>query len=136
MLVIIGGTKPDSMTQGVMNLQNDHGQSSGINEVGLMIQYQNLLSKAVSPQVLVHGDGYHERTSDGLVRIYSVSGDHGGKAGDLDSGAGVADDNDDLPPPFVLVAEGGDEVAEHHDKNIRDCRETLSDDSIFTTWKT
>ena len=67
MLVMIGGTKPDSMTQGVMNLQNDYGQSSELYEIGLMIQYQNLLSKSVSPQVLVHGDGHHERASDGLV---------------------------------------------------------------------
>jgi hypothetical protein len=84
------------------------------------MECQNLLGKAISPHVLVHSNGYHERASDGLVGIDGVSGDHRWKTGDLYPSAGIADDHDDLPSPFVLVAECGDEVAEHHDENIRD----------------
>jgi hypothetical protein len=139
MLVMIGGTKPDFITQGVMNLRERVMVSCHFFTVMMSGQcFRNLLGEAVSPQVLVHGDGDHERASDRLVRVYGVGGDHGGKTGDLDSSAGVSDDDDDFPSPFVLVAECGDEVAKHHDQNVGDWRGGLSANaalSVDTDWR-
>jgi hypothetical protein len=72
------------------------------------------LRKPIAPNILVHRNGYHERPSDGFVRVDGVGGQHAGESGDLDAGARVADDDDGLPGPFVGVAEGYDEVAEDH----------------------
>jgi hypothetical protein len=78
------------------------------------------LRKPIPPDVLVDRDSDHERASDGFVRVDGVGGEHAGEGGDLDAGAGVADDDDGLPIPFVLVAEGNDEVAEHHYEDVGD----------------
>lgn len=39
----------------------------------------------------------------------------------MDSGAGVAEDDDELPRPVVVVAEGYDAVSEDHDEDVGDC---------------
>jgi hypothetical protein len=51
------------------------------------------LREAVAPDVFVDGDGDHERAGHGFVRVDRVGRGHGGKRGDLDPGAGVADDD-------------------------------------------
>jgi len=76
--------------------------------------------KPIPPDVLVDRDSNHERAGDGLVRVDGVGGEHARESGDLDAGAGVADNDDGLPVPFVLVAEGDDEVAEHHYEDVGD----------------
>jgi hypothetical protein len=81
------------------------------------------LCEPIPPDVLVDGDGDHERAGHGFVRVDGVGGQHARQGGDLDAGAGVADDDDGLPAPFVFVAEGDDEVAEHHYEDVGDWRE-------------
>jgi hypothetical protein len=76
------------------------------------------LRKPVAPDVLVNRDRYHQGSSDRLIRVDGVGGEHAREGGDLDAGAGVADDDDRFPRPFALVAEGDDEVAEDHYEDV------------------
>lgn len=50
------------------------------------------LAEAVAPDVLVDGDGDEDGAADGLVRVDGVGAGDGGEGGDLDAGAGEADD--------------------------------------------
>ena len=52
--------------------------------------------KAIAPDVLVDRDGDEDGAGDGLVAVDRVRGGDGGDGSDLDPGAGVADDDDDL----------------------------------------
>jgi hypothetical protein len=64
------------------------------------------LAEAVAPQVLVDRDGDEDRARNGLVRVDGVGGRDAGDGGDLDAGAGVADDDDDLVVLLVLLRIG------------------------------
>jgi len=76
------------------------------------------LAEAVAPDVLVDGDGDEDGAGDGLVAVDGVGGGDGGESGDLDTGAGVTDDDNHLPVPCMLIAKGDDEVADYHDNDI------------------
>ena len=78
------------------------------------------LAEAVAPEVLVDGDGDEDRAGDGLVGVDGVGGGDGRDGGDLDARAGVADDDDDTPVPFVLIAKCHDEVSKQHDQDVGD----------------
>ena len=54
------------------------------------------LAEAVAPHVLVDGDGDEDAARDGLVAVDGVGRGDGGQRGDLDAGAGEADDDDGL----------------------------------------
>lgn len=49
----------------------------------------------------------------------------------MNSGAGVAEDDDELPRPVVVVAEGYDAVSEDHDEDVRDCGRGGLEGSFF-----
>lgn len=49
----------------------------------------------------------------------------------MDSGAGVAEDDDELPWPVVVVAEGHDAVSEDHDEDVGDCGRGGLEGSFF-----
>ena len=87
-------------------------------EPGLLDPRADELGETVAPEVLVDGDGDEDGTGDGFVAVDGVGADDGGDGSDLDSGAGEADDDDGFPGPFVLVAEGHDEIAEEHDEDV------------------
>lgn len=78
------------------------------------------LGEPVAPEVLVDGDGDEDAAGDGLVRVDGIGGGDAGDGGDLDTGARVADDDDDAPVPRVLVADSVDDVAENHDEHVGD----------------
>jgi hypothetical protein len=65
---------------------------------------RNELRKAVAPEILINGDGDEDGARDGLIAVNCVGGGDGGDAGDLDAGAGEANDYDDLE---WLVLVGG-----------------------------
>lgn len=54
------------------------------------------LTETITPQILVDCDVHEERTGDGFVTIDSIGTSDGRKGSDLDTGTGVADDDDDL----------------------------------------
>lgn len=54
------------------------------------------LTEPVTPQVLVDCNVHEERPGDGFVTIHSIGTSNGGKGSDLDTGTGVADDDNDL----------------------------------------
>lgn len=49
----------------------------------------------------------------------------------MDSGAGVAENDDELPRPVVVVAEGYDAVSEDHDEDVGDCGRGGLEGSFF-----
>ena len=63
---------------------------------------------------------YHDASGHWLVAVYGVCGGNSRQGGDLDTSAGVADNDDDLPIPMSLLAESNDEVADDHDDHVRD----------------
>lgn len=80
------------------------------------------LGEAISPKVLVDSDRDEDRARDGLVRINGIGRRDTGDSSDLDTSAGVADDDDDAPIPAILIADGVDDVAENHDEHVGDHR--------------
>ena len=97
------------------------------------------LAEAIAPQVLVDGDGDEDAAGHGLVAVHGICRGDGWDGGDLDTGTCVSDDDDDLgmcvsstgltlvgvkkgtylPIPFVLIAEGNDEITKQHDQDVR-----------------
>lgn len=53
----------------------------------------------------------------------------------MDSGAGVAEDDDELPRPVVVVAEGYDAVSEDHDEDVGDCGRGGLEGSFFCVFE-
>lgn len=72
---------------------------------------------------LVHGDADKQAARDGLVAVDGVGAGNARQRRDLDAGARVADDDNGLPGPAVLVADGHDDVAQDHDQDVGDLRE-------------
>lgn len=95
-----------------------HVRHNWRNEAILHDPRRDKFSESVSPDVLVDRDGDHQRSSNGLVGVDRVGRSHGGQGGDLDTGARITDDDDDLPGPFAFVAKGDDEIAEDHDEDV------------------
>lgn len=56
------------------------------------------LAEAVSPDILIDGDGHENRTRDGLVAVDGVGADDGWESGNLNSSGRVADDDNHLGP--------------------------------------
>ena len=52
--------------------------------------------ESVAPDILVDGDADEHAARDGFVAVHSVGGCNGGESGNLDTSAGVADNDDDL----------------------------------------
>ena len=84
----------------------------------LLRPHRNKLAKPIPPNVLIDRDAHKQATCHGLVAIDGVGGGDGGERGDLDAGAGEADDDDGFPGPVVLVADGHDDVAQVHDYDV------------------
>ena len=51
--------------------------------------------------LFIDGNRDHKRAGDRLVRVDSVRGEQGGQSGDLDTGTGEPDDDNDLPAPLL-----------------------------------
>lgn len=94
---------------------HDWGNVSTFNDPG-----SDELAEAVTPHVLVDSDANEETACDRLVRIDSVSAGNTRQGGDLDTCTGVADQDDGLPGPLVLVADRDNDVAEVHDDHVGD----------------
>lgn len=60
------------------------------------------LSKAVTPEVLVDGDGNKDGSGHRFVRINGVCGRNGWEGSHLDASAGEADDDDDLKSQYII----------------------------------
>ena len=54
------------------------------------------LAEAVTPNVLVNSDGDEDGAGDRLVAVNCIGGGDGGDGGDLNTSAGIADDNNGL----------------------------------------
>lgn len=80
---------------------------------------RNEFGEAVTPDVLVDGNGNKEGASNWLVGVNSVGGHNRWDRGDLDAGCGKRDDDDRLPRPLPLVADCCDNVADVHDDDVR-----------------
>lgn len=78
------------------------------------------LGEAVTPNILVDGDGDEDAAGNGFVGVDGVGGGDGGQGSDLDTSAGVAEPDDEAVVPGVLVTESDDEVAEDHDGDVGD----------------
>ena len=58
--------------------------------------WRNELAKAVSPDILVDGNGHEDAPCNRLVGIDSVSGGDSWESSDFDTCAGIADNDDGL----------------------------------------
>lgn len=54
------------------------------------------LAEPISPNILINGDGDEDTSRHRLVRIDCICGDDGGKCSNLDPGASVANNNNNL----------------------------------------
>ena len=57
---------------------------------------RNELAEAVAPEILVDGDADEDAASCRFVAVDGVGGGNGGESGDLDTGAGPANDHNRL----------------------------------------
>ena len=73
-----------------------HVQHDGRQETASNGPRRDEFRKSIAPDVLVDRDGDEDGAGDGLVAVDRVRGGDGGDGSDLDPGAGVADDDDDL----------------------------------------
>ena len=64
------------------------------------------LSEAVTPDVLVDRDSNHERSGNRFVRVDRVGSSHRRDGRDLDSSTSVANDDNCFPWPLLLIAKG------------------------------
>lgn len=62
----------------------------------LINPFSDEFTETITPQIFVDCDIHEERPGDGFVTIDSVCASNGGEGSDLDTGTGVADNDNDL----------------------------------------
>ena len=97
---------------------------------------RNKLRESVTPNIFINRNRHENWTCHRLVRVDGVCWGDWGESGNLDTGAGVANDYDDLfsisifimdgeesviylPVPGTLVAYGYNHISNNHKNNIR-----------------
>jgi len=87
-------------------------------ESGLGRPRRDELAESVTPHVLVDRDGHEDGARYRLVGVDGIRRRDGREGRHLDTRAGVADDDDRLPIPVLLIPYGNNYIANNHDDHI------------------
>lgn len=83
-------------TKGTPEEDESHVEHDWGNETIFNGPWGDKLAEAIAPNVLIHGDGNEDGTGNRLVAVNGVGGCDCGNGGNLDTGAGVSNDDDRL----------------------------------------
>lgn len=84
-----------------------HVQHDRLDEPLLHDPWRDELAEAISPEVLVDGDGDKDRAGHGLVAVDGVGAGDGGEGGDLDACCCISNDDNDLEQLAAAVNDQG-----------------------------
>ena len=73
-----------------------HVQHNRRDIAGFLGPWRDELAESVAPQILVDGDGDEDGSNDGLVAVDGIGTCDSWQGGDLDTGASVANDDNNL----------------------------------------
>lgn len=76
------------------------------------------LAESITPDVFVDRNCNEQTSRDWLVAVDCIRRHNTGQSSDLDTSAGVANDDNDLPTPLSLVTDTDDDVAQIHNDDV------------------
>lgn len=88
--------EPENDSRQAPERNQRHISHDGRNEARLSSPWRDELAESVTPHVLVDRNGHEDGASYGLVRIDGIRRCDGGQGSNLDTRAGVTNDNDGL----------------------------------------